>query len=392
MRRIQTRSDRSPILTPALCGLCLLAVSTQVAASPAAGAESHRTATPAKVDSSDDRLGILAGRYADAMLTGLAFAAAQQATAAVPAVNTTPPATVVPIAAGARVPANMLAAYQAAEKSLATSQPTCRLRWYHLAGIGKIESGHARGGQADEHGETSPRILGPVLNGNGFAAIRDTDRGALDGSPEWDRAVGPMQFIPDTWKHYGADGNNDGVASPHNIHDAALAAGKYLCSGGLDLSRPSELGAAVFRYNHSMSYVYTVESWMRTYSGNVLVVSPLPPNTTLPEATPARPVPPWPPWPPVDVPTEPVIDQSAVQVPPTEPAAPADPAQPDPSQPAEPTQPVDPIDPPQPAGPSAPTDPTEPPAGDGSVLGATLDGVLGSTLGAVTGLLRRGNQ
>lgn len=383
MRRIQTRSDRFPILTPALCGLCLLAVTTQVAASPAAGAESHRTAAPAKVDSSVDRLGILAGKYADAMLTGLAFAAAQQATAAVPAVNTAPPATVVPIAAGARVPANMLAAYQAAEKSLATSQPNCGLRWYHLAGIGKIESGHARGGQADERGETSPRILGPVLNGNGFAAIRDTDRGTLDGSPEWDRAVGPMQFIPGTWKHYGADGDNDGVASPHNIHDAALAAGKYLCSGGLDLSRPSDLGAAVFRYNHSMSYVYTVETWMRTYSGNVLVVSPLPPNTTLPEATPARPITTWPP---VDVPTGPVIDQPAAEVPPTEPAAPADPAQPDPSQPAEPTQPVDPTDPPQPA------DPTEPAAGAGSLLGDTLGGALGSTLGAVTGLLRRGNR
>lgn len=382
MRRIQTRSDRFPILTPVLCGLCLLAVSTQVAASPAAGAESARTSAPSDVDSSGDRLGMLAGRYADAMLTGVGFSAAQQATAVVPAVDTAQPSTVVPTAGGSAVPANMLAAYQAAEKELASSQPSCGLRWYHLAGIGKIESGHARGGQADQRGDTSPRILGPVLNGNGFAAIRDTDRGALDGSAEWDRAVGPMQFIPSTWKHYGADGNKDGVASPHNIHDAALAAGRYLCSGGLDLHTPSDLHAAVFRYNHSLSYVYTVETWMRTYSGNVLVVSPLPPNTTLPDAMPARPIHPTPP--PTGPPTEPT-DQPAAEVPPTGPT-PADPVQPGPSQP---TQPVDPINPPQPADPGAPTAPTDPPTGPAPDGGSSLGDTVGGTLGVLTGLLGR---
>ncbi|MEU5694313.1 lytic transglycosylase domain-containing protein [Actinosynnema sp. NPDC020468] len=222
----------------------------------------------------------------------------------VPAVVTTLPATavqappaaaapvaLVPAGADKGIPSTVLAAYQAAEKSLAASDPSCALRWYHLAGIGQVESGHARGGRADATGETVPHILGPVLDGGAFAAIADSDGGRHDGDARWDRAVGPMQFIPSTWARYGADGNGDGVASPHNIADSALAAGNYLCSGSLDLSRQGDLDAAVFRYNHSQAYVQLVETWMRTYSDGAVAVTPLGPGSPDDEPAAANPKP-----------------------------------------------------------------------------------------------------
>jgi membrane-bound lytic murein transglycosylase B len=107
-------------------------------------------------------------------------------------------------------------------------------------------------------GVSVPRILGPLLDGVGTALIRDTDHGVLDGNAALDRAVGPMQFIPATWRLWGADANGDGVADPQNVEDAALAAARYLCAGGRDLSRAADLRAAVRSYNHSDRYVRTV--------------------------------------------------------------------------------------------------------------------------------------
>jgi hypothetical protein len=164
------------------------------------------------------------------------------------------------------IPGTMLDAYMQAADRLAVLQPNCHLDWPLLASIGRIESNHARGGRVNDNGDTISPILGPVLNGGGFAAIRDTDNGSWDGDSSWDRAVGSMQFIPGTWKGYAADGNDDGVSSPHNVYDATLAAGKYLCSGGLDLANPTDRAAAVFRYNHSNSYVQTVLSWADAYA------------------------------------------------------------------------------------------------------------------------------
>ncbi|MFB9908723.1 lytic transglycosylase domain-containing protein [Allokutzneria oryzae] len=178
----------------------------------------------------------------------------------------------------------VLDAYIRADQTLARSTPDCGLHWSYLAGIGKVESNHARG-QVDVNGTTPVPILGPVLDGGpGMAAIADTDGGRLDGDPVWDRAVGPMQFIPRTWARYGADGNGDGKVDPHNIYDAALSAGRYLCSGGLDLRKPEELVTAIFRYNHSNAYVSRVLGLAVAYS---LGVSPLPtpPLPALPPLT-----------------------------------------------------------------------------------------------------------
>jgi membrane-bound lytic murein transglycosylase B len=177
------------------------------------------------------------------------------------------------------IPGPALDAYLRAQKVLATTDPGCHLSWSLLASIGRIESNHARGGNVDASGRTSNPILGPVLNGNGFAGIRDTDGGRWDGDTVWDRAVGPMQFIPSTWARWAADGNGDGITDPNNIYDATIGAGRYLCSGR-DLADPGQRAAAVFSYNHSDSYVRTVLIWADSYAKGVtpLAVTPLPGN------------------------------------------------------------------------------------------------------------------
>ena len=158
-----------------------------------------------------------------------------------------------PIGAASGIPSTVLAAYQKAARDLAVAQPGCHITWPLLAGIGKVESAHASGGRVDAAGNTRGQILGPVLDGGpGMAAISDTDQGQYDGNTQWDRAVGPMQFIPGSWTAFGADGNGDGLKNPHNIFDATRAAGDYLCSGGADLSNAASLVQAVLRYNHSM--------------------------------------------------------------------------------------------------------------------------------------------
>ncbi|MER6996418.1 lytic transglycosylase [Streptomyces sp. NPDC000410] len=165
----------------------------------------------------------------------------------------------------AGIPATVLAAYKQAEQSLASSDPACRLPWQLLAAIGKVESSQARGGRVDAGGTTLSPILGPVLNGVGFANISDTDDGAYDGDTTHDRAVGPMQFIPSTWAGWGQDANHDGRKDPNNIYDAALAAGKYLCAGQRDLSVQSDLDRAILSYNQSREYLRTVMSWFDYY-------------------------------------------------------------------------------------------------------------------------------
>ncbi|MFF4538716.1 lytic transglycosylase domain-containing protein [Streptomyces aureus] len=167
--------------------------------------------------------------------------------------------------AEAGIPATVLAAYKQAESSLRESKPTCNMPWQLLAAIGKVESGQARGGRVDANGTTFSPILGPVLNGNGFASIKDTDHGAFDGDSTYDRAVGPMQFIPSTWAWAGRDGNGDGKKDPNNIFDAALAAGHYLCRFDHDMAVQAQMNAAILSYNNSTAYLTTVLSWLEYY-------------------------------------------------------------------------------------------------------------------------------
>jgi hypothetical protein len=139
-----------------------------------------------------------------------------------------------------------------------------------------VESNHGqfRGAALDAAGQSRPPILGIALNGVGTALIRDTDDGRLDQDAVFDRAVGPMQFIPSTWVRYAVDGNGDGREDPFNIYDAARAAADYLCAAGGDLSTDAGKVRAVLAYNHSASYVATILALAATYEGGVAPTLP----------------------------------------------------------------------------------------------------------------------
>jgi len=166
-------------------------------------------------------------------------------------------------------------AYRQAARTARRVDPGCGITWPLLAAIGHVESHHARSSVVLGNGDTRPHILGPQLDGSSdFAAIADTDGGSLDGDSTWDRAVGPMQFIPSTWETSGRDGNRDGVRDPNNIFDATLAAAGYLCAGDRDLSLMSDRAEAVFSYNHSWDYVTSVLSLADAYASGRTVLVP----------------------------------------------------------------------------------------------------------------------
>ncbi|WP_241385219.1 lytic transglycosylase domain-containing protein [Rhodococcus sp. CH91] len=169
------------------------------------------------------------------------------------------------------IPGINFAAYRNAERILSEENPSCGMHWTLLAGIGRVESGHANGGRADDKGNLLEPVIGLPLDGSlpGQATIYDTDGGALDGDTVYDRAVGPMQFIPTTWTQYAGDGNGDGVADPQNLYDSTLTTAKYLCDGGLDMRNLAHSTKAIHRYNNSMAYVANVLAWSTAYSTGV---------------------------------------------------------------------------------------------------------------------------
>ncbi|MEV0967934.1 lytic transglycosylase domain-containing protein [Microtetraspora glauca] len=104
------------------------------------------------------------------------------------------------------------------------------LSWTVLAAIGQVESGHGRNN-------------GPSSAG----------------------ALGPMQFMPATWKSYGVDGDGDGKADIWSAYDAVPSAAKYLCANGA--ARGGEkLRKAVWFYNHSWDYVNKVLGLAEAYA------------------------------------------------------------------------------------------------------------------------------
>ena len=168
---------------------------------------------------------------------------------------------------GSDIPFMAFDAYLVAARTASVTVPGCGLDWATLAAIGRIESGHGTigGNQLDPDGRTETPIVGRALDGtNGTRHIPDTDGGFWDGDIQYDRAVGPMQFIPSTWRGWARDGNFDGVEDIHNIYDATAAAAAYLCAAG-EMSTAQGWRSRVLAYNRSDAYVDAVMDITQQY-------------------------------------------------------------------------------------------------------------------------------
>ncbi len=169
-----------------------------------------------------------------------------------------------------RIPATAYDAYLAASRAASGVTDACEVHWTIVAGIAQVESRHGRIDGAHElapDGDVTPPIRGRALDGTGGTqTIQDTDDGALDGDPTWDRAMGPLQFIPTTWSELGRDGNGDGEADPDNLFDASLTAVAHLClrEPG-DYTQRHELRRALVAYNASGRYAEDVLDWVERY-------------------------------------------------------------------------------------------------------------------------------
>lgn len=166
------------------------------------------------------------------------------------------------------IPERALAAYAGAALFKSTDRANCGIGWNTLAAIGLIESDHGRygGSTIAPDGTTVPPIYGIALDGNGVASIPDSDGGTIDGDATHDRAVGPMQIIPGTWRNWHVDGNSDGVEDPQNIDDAVIAASNYLCRSSPDMVDEDGWRAGIHAYNRSDAYARAVADAANRYA------------------------------------------------------------------------------------------------------------------------------
>jgi hypothetical protein len=159
------------------------------------------------------------------------------------------------------IPVVAVQAYGYAELVQARSTPNCHLSWTTIAAIAKVESAHgsANGAVLGADGSVQPPIYGLPLDGKGGRQlIRDTDQGALDGDTTYDRAIGPLQFIPSTWRENAVDADNSGAADPNDIDDASLTTAVYLCKNGRDMSKADAWWDAILSYNAVRPYAQKV--------------------------------------------------------------------------------------------------------------------------------------
>ena len=121
------------------------------------------------------------------------------------AVSAPPPSVLVNSPGALGIPAIAMSAYRRAEQKMAVEAPGCGLSWNLLAGIGRIESGHASGGAVDARGTAVVPIYGPALDGT-LPGNEVIPQSSVGNRVSFARAMGPMEFLPGTWARYASDG------------------------------------------------------------------------------------------------------------------------------------------------------------------------------------------
>ena len=211
-------------------------------------------------------------------------------------VGSSPATSVVGSLKATGIPASALRAYALAQAAMVEGDEACHLPWTLMAAIGRVESNHGRVDESTltRQGKAVPAIVGPSLDGGpGLPHVADTDEGVFDQDGSFDRAVGPMQFLPETWRSIGIDADRDSKLDPQDVDDATLAGAVYLCSGSDDLATPSGLATALGRYNSSPEYAdlvvavksaYEAGEWQQVADGRQLPVTPKTPGSVDPGA------------------------------------------------------------------------------------------------------------
>jgi Transglycosylase SLT domain len=107
----------------------------------------------------------------------------------------------------------------------------------------------------------------PGLSWTVLAAIGQIE--SADGTnvgPSTAGALGPMQFLPSTWRTWGTDGFGDtGAPDIMNPFDAVPSAARLLCADGA-ADGGQQLRGAIFAYNHATWYVDEVLTLAAEYA------------------------------------------------------------------------------------------------------------------------------
>ncbi|WP_054970971.1 LysM peptidoglycan-binding domain-containing protein [Alicyclobacillus ferrooxydans] len=96
-----------------------------------------------------------------------------------------------------------------------------------------------------------------------LAAIHRTETDFSTGAVvSWAGAEGPMQFMPSTFQRYGVTAPGcQGAPDINNVYDAIYTAAHMLALDGYS-SNPV---GALYQYNHSMTYVESIQSLAQAY-------------------------------------------------------------------------------------------------------------------------------
>jgi hypothetical protein len=92
--------------------------------------------------------------------------------------------------------------------------------------------------------------------------------GVAPGTKNSAGAMGPGQFLQESWPPFGVDADHNGVKDPYSIPDSVFATANLLHASGA----PQDWHAALFAYNHAEWYVQEVLEAAKRFEGAVAVL------------------------------------------------------------------------------------------------------------------------